>query len=132
MANPNGNLAGWSDPEEEGWQQRALERVRARQRSTRRDARNNGMYMFFDDGFRQMLDEACYRRNISLTGYGRRATGAFIAHDLGLPIEDVLYHTARPAGYTEHSGRRPAQRSHDDGRGMGLWIIDGLALPPDD
>lgn len=126
MPNPYGNLAGFTDREEEGWQQRALERVQARQkRSSRSTDRKNGMYLFFDDPYRVLLDEACARRNISLTGYGRRATAAFIAHDLGIPISDVLYHAARVKGYGEGGGGVP-ERSHDDGSGHGLWIISTL------
>lgn len=127
MANPHGNLAGFSDPEEPGWQQRALERVKARQAKRRNsDARKNSITLFIDDGFRVLLDEACRRRNISLSGYCRRAVGAFIAHDLKLKLADVLHFTAVPAGYGEHSGPRPNERSHDDGKGRGAWHIEGI------
>lgn len=70
MANPKPDLQGWADrPSEPGWQERAIARVKARQKETRRaNERTNGMYLFFDDEMRVMLDEACRRRDISLTG----------------------------------------------------------------
>jgi hypothetical protein len=117
-------LQGFAAPaSKEGWQQRAIDRVRDRQRQKKRhNERSNGMYLFFDDGLRVLLDEACFRRDISLTGYGRRAMIAMIAHDLGLPLEEVAQHAATPAGYGATGGGR-LKRTHDDGRGKGPWRI---------
>lgn len=124
--NPYGNLAGFTDPEDPDWRANALARVAERQsKSSRSSARNNGMYLFFDDPFRTLLDEACMRRDISLTGYGRRATASFIAHDLGIPITEVLQHAAMPAGYMAGTGGKVA-RTIDTGVGKGLWIIGEL------
>ena len=110
-------------PSKDGWRERAIARVRDRQRnSSRRNERTNGMYLFFDDEMRVLLDEACMRRDISLTGYGRRAMIAFIAHDLGLELEEVARHGAVPAGYGATGGGR-LKRTHDTGRGKGLWRI---------
>lgn len=126
MANPRPDLQGFADPSIPGWRERALARVAERQRKSGRSAdRKNGMYLFFDDGLRVLLDEACKRRNISLTGYGRRAMIAFIAHDLDMEIEEVARHAAVPAGYGEGGGGRLV-RTHDDGTGRGLWRILGL------
>lgn len=122
-------LQGWAAPapSEPGWQERAIAAVRERQRETRRaNERKNGMYLFFDDPFRVLLDAACHQRDISLTGYGRRATGAFIAHDLGLDLEEVLQHCAVPVGYGARGGGPKLERTHDNGIGMGLWTITGL------
>jgi len=124
--NPYGNLAGFTDPEDPDWQQNALARVTARQRKNKRHTdRKNGVYIFFDDPFRVLLDEACQRRDISLTGYVRRAAGAFIAHDLDLALPEVLKHTAVPSPYMRaHDGIN--RRTSDTGEGMGLWIIGNL------
>lgn len=129
MPNPRGNLAGWADPSKPGWEDRLKERVQARQRKTKRaSTRTNGMYLFFDDPYRLLLDEAAHRRDISMAGYGRRAIASFIAHDLDMPFEEVIHHAAQPSGYL---GRMEGRRSktHDDGVGHGLWIIEGLIEP---
>lgn len=129
MPNPYGTLAGFSDPEEEGWEERLQERV-ANNRSTkkRKSERTSGMYLFFDEPFRGLLHEAARQRDISITGYGRRATGAFIAHDLGLAVGEVLHHSAQPAPYQNRPGGT-MRKSNDNGQGHGLWIIDGLVTP---
>ncbi|UOK18331.1 ribbon-helix-helix DNA binding domain protein [Arthrobacter phage BruhMoment] len=121
-------LQGWAAPapSEPGWQQRAIDAVKRRQHKTRRhNERKNGLYLFFDDPLRVYLDEACFRRNISLTGYARRAMVAFIAHDLGLPIEEVAQHSAVPADYGATGGGR-LTRTQDTGRTKGPWRITGV------
>lgn len=126
MANPKPDLQGWADRQSvPGWQERAIARVRARQSKTRRNnERKNGIWTFFDDEFRYLLDEACIRRNISLTGYMRRAAAAMIAHDLGIPFEEVVRHGSQPAPYAGNGGGR-LTRTSDDGTGQGPWnIID--------
>lgn len=126
MANPKPDLQGWADRgSTPGWQERAIARVKARQHKTRRaNERKNGIWTFFDDPFRVLLDEACNRRNISLTGYARRAMAAMIAYDLGLDFEEVAKHGSQPAGYGATGGGRQT-RTQDDGTGQGQWrIID--------
>lgn len=126
MANPKPDLQGWADrPSEPGWQERAIARVRARQKATRRaNERKNGIWTFFDDEFRYLLDEACIRRNISLTGYMRRAAAAMIAYDLGMELEEVTRHGSQPAPYAGNGGGR-LTRTQDNGTGQGPWnIID--------
>lgn len=125
MPNPRPDLQGFADPSTEGWRERALARVAERAQIAKRrngKGRTNGMYLLFDDGLRPLLDEAAKRRNISLTGYGRRAMIAMIAYDLGMDIEDVAQFAAVPAGYGESGGGR-LSRTSDNGRGMGPWII---------
>lgn len=113
-------------PSEPGWQERAIAAVRSRQKETRRhNERSNGLYLFFDDEMRVLLDEACLRRNISLTGYIRRAMIAFLAHDLGMKIGDVAQYAAEPVGYGKTGGGR-RERTHDTGTGRGRWKILGL------
>lgn len=127
MANPKPDLQGWAvAPSQPGWQERAIERVRARQLKTRRAyERRNGLYLFFDDPLRVLLDEACMRRNVSLTGYCRRALVAFLAHDLDMPIAEVARHTARPTDYGATGGGRLV-RTQDDAKGKGPWRITDL------
>ena len=127
--NDRERLQDWAAPapSEPGWQERAIAAVKRRQQETRRhNERKNGLYLFFDDPLRVLLDEAAFRRNISLTGYARRALVAFLAHDLGLPIEEVAKHTAVPAGYGATGGGR-LKRTEDDGRGKGPWQIEELS-----
>lgn len=123
MANPKGNLAGFTGKEDPKWRENAMAAVVARQKKTHRNKdRKNGMFLFFDDGFRVLLDEAARRRNMSLTGYLRRAATAFIAHDLGLPYAEVAKYTAIPAEYGARGGG-VLKRTQDDGRGHGPWSI---------
>lgn len=127
MANRNVDLAGYSDPEVPGWQQRAMDRVRERQAKTRKGQRKNGLYLFFDDPFRVLLDEAARRRGISMVGYLRRAAAAMIAHDLGVEFTEVARHAAQPrpyGGLTTH-GLAP-KTSYDNGEGHGDWVIERL------
>lgn len=127
MANPRPDLQGFADPSTPGWQQGALDRVIGRQKKTKRHTeRKSGVLATFDDPFRVMLDEACKRRNVSMSGYARRAIGAFIAYDLGLPLGEVLKHAARPTPYRQEGGAGWPTRTEDDGRGNGPWFIDTL------
>lgn len=127
MANPRGNLAGFTDPSVPGWQRIALERVKARQKKTKRHTeRSSGTLVTYDDPLRPLLDEACRRRNMSMQGYARRALGAFIARDLGLPLSEVLSNMPTPTPYRAGGGSGRKDRTHDDGRGMGPWLITGL------
>jgi hypothetical protein len=127
MANPKPDLQGWADrPSVPGWQERAIARVRARQSKTRRNnERKNGIWTFFDDPFRTLLDEAAMRRNISLTGYARRAIAAMIAHDLGMDFTEVTKHGSQPAPYAATGGGRLV-RTTDDGTGQGPWRITNV------
>lgn len=131
MPNPHGSLAGFSDPEVPGWQQRAMERVSEHQGKRKKESggRTRGMFLFFDDPVRVLLDEASHRRDISLTGYGRRAMAAFIAHDLGIPMSEITQHMAKPGKYRKQTNTGGPNRTMDDAQGHGLWIIEGLKLP---
>lgn len=129
MVNHQPDLQGWADRDEDPqWMENAIERVRARSRANKQDRRRtNGTYVFYDDPFRVFLDEAAQRRGMPMSAYIRRATAAFMAYDLGVPFTEIVKHTAQPA--TEGSKNRrvgTVPRSHDDGRGMGPWLIEGL------
>ena len=124
MANPNGNLAGYADPSTPGWQQKALDRVIGRQRTSKRHSqRRNAFCLYFDDPFRVLLDAAAHRRGMSLSGYARRAIAAMIAHDLGLAPSDVMRHAPRPTEYRALAGHGRTTKTEDDGKGYGPWRI---------
>lgn len=111
----------------EGWQERAVGRVKSRQRiSSRATNRSHGVYIFMDDPMKVLLDEAAFRRGISMSGYVRRALGAMIAKDLGMKFKDVVKHSALPNNYDQSrfGNRRPY--THDDGEEFGQWAIDSL------
>ena len=128
MANYQPDLQGWADRDEDPlWMENAIARVRARQRKNKQDRRRtNGTYVFYDDPFRVYLDEAAKRRGMAMSAYIRRATAAFLAHDLGVPFTEIVKHTAKPAAEGESRKVGITERSYDDGRGMGPWLIDGL------
>jgi len=128
MVNFQPDLQGWADRDEDPeWRENALARVRARQRKTRVSTkRNNPTCISYDDPFRVFLNEAADRRDISISAYIRRATAAFIAHDLGLPFTEVVRHTAMPKPRNPVQMEFPKGLSYDDGRGMGPWLIEGL------
>lgn len=122
MPNPKPDLQGWASRSEPGWEQRAMERVKARQKSHNRPSkRKNGLLITYDDPLRILLDEACRRRNISQSGYIRRAMIAFIAWDLGLEPEKVAQHSAKPRKY--HFATGANKRTKDDMQGHGLWRL---------
>jgi hypothetical protein len=127
MANYHPDLQGWADRDEDPlWMENALARVRERQRANKQDRRRtNGTYVFYDDPFRVYLDEAARRRGMAMSAYIRRATAAFMAHDLGVPFTEIVKHTAQPAT-ADNKSKPGTPRSHDDGRGMGPWLIEGL------
>jgi hypothetical protein len=128
MANPNPDLQGWADRvEDPEWMENALARVRSRQKqsSGRTAYRRSGIYTYFDEPYRVLLDEAASRRGMGMAAYLRRAAAAFIAHDLGIPFTEVVKHGAQPDPRGTSGGTRLAH-SYDDGRGMGPWLIEGL------
>lgn len=128
--NPRGNLAGFTDPSTPGWQARALERVKQRQKKTKRHTeRTSGTLATYDDGLRPLLDEACKRRGTSMQGYLRRALCAFIAYDLGLPLSEVTKFTSPPTRYNASAGNGRRIRVDDDGTGHGSWQIEKLGEP---
>lgn len=126
MANPNGNLAGATDPSVPGWQDRAMDRVREQQKGTQRKReRSRGMSVPYDPELHKLLITAAQRRDISLVGYCRRAIMAMIAHDLGLPFKEVAQYGAQPVPYGK-SGAHFQKRTNDNGMGFGSWLIRGL------
>lgn len=104
-----------------------MRRVAGRQKGSQRSTeRKHGMYLFMDDEMKVLLDEVSMRRDISMTGYARRAVAAMIAHDLGLPFETVVKHSAQPTTYKQTNVAGPKPKSFDDGKGAGNWEIGTL------
>jgi len=128
MVNYQPDLQGWADRDEDPeWMENAIARVRARQKKTRVSTkRRNPTCIQYDDPFRVLLNEAANRRDMGVTAYIRRATAAFIAHDLGMPFTEVVRHTAKPKPRNPQEMKFPEGLSYDDGRGMGPWLIEGL------
>lgn len=111
----------------EGWRERAMKRVAGRQKGSQRSTeRKHGMYLFMDDEMKVLLDEVAMRRDISMTGYARRAVAAMIAHDLGLPFEAVVKHSAKPTTYKQTNVAGPKSKTYDDGKDAGNWEIGTL------
>lgn len=131
--NPYGNLAGVSDPSIPGWQRRAFERVKGRQKgSTRHTERQDGIRTVWDVPFRVFLDEACRRRGMSMQGYCRRAIAAFVAHDLGIPVADVGKYMPIPTPYKVTHGVGRFGKTEDNLTGYGKWVITGLEDAPNE
>lgn len=133
MANPKGNLAGYTDPSIPGWQARAFDRVQARQKKSKRyTEREDGLAVRFDRPFRKLLDEAAMRRGCSMAGYVRRAMLAFVIHDLGLSPEEAGQHMPRPTPYGKNGGSGNKTLTQDNLTGYGPWVITGLEEASDE
>jgi hypothetical protein len=126
MPNIHGVLQGATDPSQEGWQERVLERVRERQRRQVSTRRRAGLQLAFDMPFRHLLDEAAHRRGMSLSGYARRAIAAFVAHDLGLPFPYVTQNFPRVNPYGQVVPLERGTRTVDDGEGFGEWKVSDV------
>lgn len=126
MANPNGNLAGFTDREDPDWMANAMGRVRAREtKSTRLKRRTRGTFLYYDDPLRPFFDQAAKARNMTLAGYARRCLVAMIAFDLSMDPSELSKNMAQPQPY---GGNLPAsgESTHDDFTGHGRWRILGL------
>lgn len=122
--NPKGNLAGYTDPSEPGWEQRALNRIKQRQKKSKRwTERTSGVLAVYDDPFKTLIDEAAQRRGISLAGYARRAIAAMVAYDLGIPLEEATQHMPHPTEYRIGGGAGRPAKIVDKGTGFGPWKI---------
>ena len=127
MANPNPELRGYADPSVPGWQRRAFERVKSRQKGSKRHTeRQDGVRTVWDVPFRVLLDEAANRRGISMAGYCRRAIAAFVAHDLGLESKEAAKYMPVPSAYRVGHGHGNIVKTEDDLKGYGKWVIREL------
>lgn len=119
-------MAGYTDPEKEGWEERALARVHERQKKSRKGRRTQGITLFYDIPFRVVLDAAAAKRGISMNGYVRRSVIAMMCHDLGLKATDLGRHTARATGYGVRNPDGSKSKGYDDMEGFGPWHITGV------
>lgn len=79
-----------------GWADRLLSNVQARPLGTNgRGPHASRLNIELTVGVWPLLLRAARARNVSPTGYIRRAMLAFIAHDLNKPLEEVLAHDPR-------------------------------------
>jgi hypothetical protein len=74
------------DASKPGWQQRAVGGIA----SNNRRSKQASLHIDVPYHFKALLALASRKRGISQTGYMRRAVAAFVASDLGIPLEDVL------------------------------------------
>lgn len=135
---PRSHLPGDAAGGRPGWEDRLLTLVddNERQKAERRGAGmrnwNARLTVVSDIKLRPLLRAAANARGISVTGYVRRATAAFIAADLGVPFAEVCSFMPRPSPATGNMrGLPPEQRPVnnpgrwiDDGRGFGPWEVD--------
>lgn len=68
--------------------------------------------------FMHLFHQAAKLRNVNLSSYGRRAISLLIAHDLGLPIHQVLWETPCIGRYGRVQNS-PGER--DAGEGIEAW-----------
>lgn len=123
MANPIGNLAGWSDPQDPEFEAKLHELLNRPRRSTRQGRRHR--HLDAEQPYFDLLWAATRKRGLPLASYLRRAVAAFIAHDLGIPFADVVAHTPYPREMFA-TGKESFAGKHDDGKGWGDWEIDTL------
>lgn len=129
MANPRGNLAGYTDPSDPQWRERLMEALTVRQTAAtgrrRPPHRRPGRVdLYIGIRFLSLLHEAARQRDISVAAYGRRAVAAFVAKDLGLDWTELLAECAEPLPYGQIAPTRFSNgRTVDDGTGHGDWKI---------
>jgi hypothetical protein len=126
MANPYGNIAGVSDQEVPGWQQRVVDGVREAERSRSRakiGIRRGRIDSQVDERYAVLLRYAAEKRDMNVAAYVRRAVAAFIAVDLDISFEDVVRYGPQPTGYA--MPHKPGVATEDDGEGYGSWEVKG-------
>lgn len=127
-------LGGDADGGREGWEDRVKTKIHeqtAAQKAKQRRYWDSSLVIWFQLPWRTLVRQAADRRGMSVSGYIRRATSAYIARDLGLSMEEVVEHTPHPAPrgsvMRETGDKHPLARGRlkDDGTGFGDW-----PLPP--
>lgn len=109
---------GWREIVRDQLNVRATERVAARQRDHGKPIVTSRTG--FAAAVQPLLVEAARRRGISIAGYIRRATMAFVAKDLGLDPIEVFAQDMAPAPYQ----RGGAHSDRDlDGKRFGQWKV---------
>lgn len=62
----------------------------------------NRTHLHLDLAFIRLLDRACQKRDVNRSSYMRRAIAVQIAHDLGMSIQSVLWHSPSVGRYRSH------------------------------
>ena len=124
MARKGEQLSGWADPEREGWQQRVREKVQSKADRSQMRGRSPLQQFPVSYPWKSLLKKAAEARGMSAAAYARRAVSAFIAHDLGLTLSEVVRTT--PAVLTPQQSAESARKGvapKDDGQGYGQWKV---------
>lgn len=111
---------------EEGWRQKALDRVLNKDLRTNPNKKKHGnsLYMLVGWRLKELLNVAAQKRGSSKSTYMRRAIAGYIAYDLDMDIVDVLEDGPRPCAW----GSQGAYETDppEDLRHYGDWRISGL------
>lgn len=121
MPNPNGALAGYTDPEDPNFLAN-LFRAHDRSKVYRNRQGRTSRTIEADEEFFTHVYDAARMRGINTTAYIRRAIAAMVAADLGMDIADITKYGARPTA--QHTVNRV--RTRDDAEGFGKWRIESL------
>lgn len=78
----------------------------------------NRLHLHLDLVFIRLLDKACRVRDVNRSSYMRRAIALQIAHDLKMPVLDVLRHSPAQGQYGRHQTERGRR---DRGQGIEDW-----------
>lgn len=74
----------------------------------------NRLHLHLDIVFIRLLDRAARKRDVNRSSYIRRALAVMIAHDLRLPIREVLYHSPAIGRYGQvQTNRGKRDRAQD-------------------
>lgn len=113
------------------WQKNVMERVGRPDKPNRHGRWGTAMNTLVSKEFREVIAVACQLRNISRSGYIRRAVSKQIAQDLGLEVHQVLKLTPKPtpwgvrtAPVQGDNGFKSYAHAPDNGEGFGDWGWD--------
>lgn len=121
MPNPNGNLAGYTDPEDPDFLQNLFKAHHSAKPYRNRQGRTSRT-IEAEEEFFEYVFQAARSRGINVTAYIRRSIAAMAAHDLNINIADITHYSAKPT--MQHTVNRV--RTRDDATGYGPWRIEGL------
>jgi hypothetical protein len=65
-----------------------------------------------------LIEKAARLRDVNRSSYIRRSIAVLLAHDLNMPITDVLYHSPAIGPHGRHQWRRGER---DQGEGINQW-----------
>lgn len=77
----------------------------------------NRTHLHMDMAFVHLIDLAAKKRDVNRSSYMRRAIALLLAHDLGLPIKDVLWRSPAIGRYGKHQTNKGKRDRAEDIRG---------------